>query len=81
MEQHLQEMRQHHHDMADFSVKYASAQRMQMQQNHEAAVAAVQSYQGTALDSLQAIHHAAAFQAEDFTNKMELINGQLVRQP
>jgi predicted RNA-binding protein Jag len=81
MEQHLREMKKHHHDMAEFSVQYASAQRVQMQQNHEAAVAAVQSYQGSALDSLQALHHVAAFQAEDFTNKMELINGQLVRQP
>jgi murein L,D-transpeptidase YcbB/YkuD len=78
MEQHREEIKQHHHNMAELNVQYASAQRMQMQENHDAAVAAVQSYQNTALGSLQAMHNAATIQANEFANKMDSLHVQLV---
>jgi hypothetical protein len=78
MEQHRQEMQQYHQDLADTSLQHASVQRTYLQQNHDAAVAALQSYHSAALDTLQTNHEAAVAKVIEVVNIVDTIQEKVV---
>lgn len=78
MQEHRQEIREYHQELAETSLQHASAQRSQLQFNHDAAVAALQSYHSAALETLHSNHEVAIAKVIELSGTVDTLQVKVV---
>ena len=78
MEEHRQGVQEYQRAMAESSLQHASVQRTQLEHNHDAAVAALQSYHLAALGTLKSNHEAAISRVVALSDTIDTLQEKVV---